>query len=165
MIFMKYPLVMFTVFFLAGFIISCNPSATSSKVLAKKGIITKVSDGDSVDFFDGTDTLKIRLQHIDAPERNQPFSTESWRFLRNLIHKKEVNLHSDYTQDRYGRIIGVLFLDAQNVNKTLVEQGYAWHFKRYSNDVAYAALELEAKQQKKGLWREENPIAPWQWRK
>jgi len=53
---------------------SCNFSNSPSEVFIKKGIITKVSDGDSVNFFDGTDTIKIRLQHIDAPERNQALS-------------------------------------------------------------------------------------------
>lgn len=144
---------------------SCNFSSAPSKVFIKKGIITKVSDGDSVDFYDGTDTLKVRLQHIDAPERNQPYSSESWQFLRNLIYKKEVELQYDNTQDRYGRTIGILYLNKQNLNKLLVEGGYAWHFKKYSSDAAYANLEKEARQQKKGLWQAENPVSPWQWRK
>jgi len=144
--------------------LSCNP-ATTPKVLTKKGIITKVSDGDSVNFFDGKDTLKIRLQHIDAPERNQPFSAESWQFLRTLIYQKEVDLQYNNIQDRYGRIIGVLFLNQQNVNQTLVKQGYAWHFKKYSNDAIYADLEKQARQQNRGLWVNENPTPPWYWRK
>jgi len=59
----------------------------------------------------------------------------------------------------------VLFLLDQNVNETLVEEGYAWHFKKYSDDVIYADLEKRAQQHKKGLWVNENPMPPWQWRK
>lgn len=124
-----------------------------------------MSDGDSIDFYDGTDTLKIRLKHIDAPERNQAYSKESWQFLRNLIYNKEVVLKYNNTKDRYGRIIGVVFINDENVNKTLVKSGYAWYFKKYSDDTKYADLEKEARQQKKGLWLDENPIPPWQWRK
>jgi len=144
---------------------SCNISGTGSKMLNKNGIITKVSDGDSVDFYDGKDTLKIRLQHIDAPERNQAFSKESWQFLRKLIHKQKVVLRYENTKDRYGRIIGIVFINDENVNKTLVEEGYAWHFKRYSDDATYSDLEKRARSQKRGLWFDKNPIPPWQWRK
>ncbi len=145
--------------------ISCNPNHSNSKTNVKKGIITKVSDGDSVDFYDGKDTLKIRLQHIDAPERRQPYSSESWQYLRNRIYKKEVTLQYENTTDRYGRIIGTLFLNKQNINKLLVEKGYAWHFKRYSSDSSYADLERLARKHNKGLWKDKNPIPPWEWRK
>jgi len=143
-------------------VLACNPPLKNTTV---KGIVTKVSDGDSVDFFDGNDTIKIRLQHIDAPERNQPFSTEGWQFLRNLVYKKEVTLKAYGEADRYKRTIGVLILeDGRNVNQLMVESGLAWHFKRYSSDKAYRQLEQEARKQKVGLWNEDQPIPPWEWR-
>ncbi|WP_231427840.1 MULTISPECIES: thermonuclease family protein [Pedobacter] len=41
----------------------------------------------------------------------------------------------------------------------------AWHFKKYSTDAYYAQLEINARKGKVGLWRDPNPIAPWEWRK
>lgn len=141
---------------------SCNPPRKTNTI---KGIVTKVSDGDSVDFFNGTDTIKVRLQHIDAPERNQAYSTESWQFLRNLIYKKEVVLEVSNETDRYKRAIAVLILnDEIDVNKLMVEKGLAWHFKKYSSDKTYHNLERQARKQKVGLWAESNPVQPWEWR-
>jgi len=142
--------------------VSCNPPG---KTVVIKGIVTKVSDGDSVDFFNGTDTIKVRLQHIDAPERNQAYSKESWQFLRGLVYKKEVILQASNETDRYKRTIGVLILnDETNVNQLMVEKGLAWHFKRYSTDKTYHQLEKQARDEKIGLWKEDNPVPPWNWR-
>lgn len=158
---MKNKVYLLFILLVLGFI-ACNPTP---KAVAIKGIVTKVSDGDSVDFFDGTDTIKIRLQHIDAPERNQFYSKESWQFLRKLVYKKEVLLKKSNETDRYKRSIGVLFLkDEINVNQLMVEKGMAWHFKRYSTDKTYHNLEQQARKQKVGLWMEEQPIPPWEWR-
>jgi endonuclease YncB( thermonuclease family) len=52
-----------------------------------------------------------------------------------------------------------------NLNKELVKNGLAWHFKKYSKDNSYAVLENEARASKVGLWADNNPIAPWTWRK
>lgn len=148
--------------FLILVFVSCNPPC---KTVVLKGIVTKVSDGDSVDFFNGTDTIKVRLQHIDAPERNQAYSKESWQFLRGLVYKKEVILQASNETDRYKRTIGVLILnDETNVNQLMVEKGLAWHFKRYSTDKTYHQLEKQARDEKVGLWKEDNPVPPWNWR-
>lgn len=41
----------------------------------------------------------------------------------------------------------------------------AWHFKKYSTDVTYARLEVQARRKKTGLWQDAHAIAPWDWRK
>ena len=53
----------------------------------------------------------------------------------------------------------------QNLGKELVRNGLAWHFKRYSKSENYADLEAAARKKKIGLWRDKDPIAPWNWRK
>ncbi|MCC6448526.1 MAG: thermonuclease family protein, partial [Chitinophagaceae bacterium] len=50
-------------------------------------------------------------------------------------------------------------------NKELVRNGLAWHFKKYSTSKVYAALEMQARKQKIGVWSMPNPIAPWEWRR
>ena len=42
--------------------------------------------------------------------------------------------------------------------------GYAWHFKKYSSDKEYDKIETEARENKRGLWQDKNPVAPWTWR-
>jgi endonuclease YncB( thermonuclease family) len=51
------------------------------------------------------------------------------------------------------------------VNKELVNNGLAWHFKKYSDNHEYAELEVIARNNLIGIWSKPNQIAPWDWRK
>lgn len=46
-----------------------------------------------------------------------------------------------------------------------MRNGLAWHFKKYSKSKEYAELEIKARKAKVGLWKDSNPIAPWNWKK
>jgi hypothetical protein len=46
----------------------------------------------------------------------------------------------------------------------MVEDGWAWHFKKYSKDQNLAKLEVIARSAKKGLWADPSPLAPWNYR-
>jgi endonuclease YncB( thermonuclease family) len=50
------------------------------------------------------------------------------------------------------------------VNAEQVRAGYAWVFRRYGEDALLLALEAEAKAARRGLWRDAQPVPPWQWR-
>jgi endonuclease YncB( thermonuclease family) len=46
----------------------------------------------------------------------------------------------------------------------MIEEGFAWHFKRYNADRRLAEAEERARRDAKGLWAEKEPIAPWNFR-
>ncbi len=152
-----------------------NPSET--KILSLKtntnkiqGKVIKIADGDTFTILieiannGGFIKERIRLNAIDAPEKKQPFSKKSKQFLSKLIYGKTVDIYYK-KKDRYGRIIGDVYIGNLNVNYEMVKQGYAWHFKKYSDDPKLAELENQARIQRKGLWQEKDPIPPWKWRK
>ena len=43
--------------------------------------------------------------------------------------------------------------------------GLAWHFRKYSKDEKLQALEDQARAEKVGLWKDNNPIPSWDWRR
>ena len=47
----------------------------------------------------------------------------------------------------------------------MVQDGLAWHYKQYSKDDKMAKAEVEARESKKGLWSDPNPVPPWEYRK
>jgi endonuclease YncB( thermonuclease family) len=71
----------------------------------------------------------------------------------------------EVTIDRYGRIVGRVYVGDIDVNRELVAQGFAWVYRRYSNDAELQELESGAKQKGLGLWADPNPIPPWEWRR
>ena len=68
-------------------------------------------------------------------------------------------------QDRYGRELGRITVDETDVNLGLVRAGMAWHFIQYSDEKLLADAEIEARNNRVGLWADADPVAPWDWRK
>jgi len=68
---------------------------------------------------------------------------------------------------KYGRIVGeVLLPDGISLNKQLVSMGLAWWYRKYApNDRTLKALETGAREAKRGLWVDKDPVPPWEWRK
>ena len=66
--------------------------------------------------------------------------------------------------DHYGRmIVDVLFSDGTNVNHELVKDGWCWWSRKYApGNTALEGLEQDAREAKKGLWADPNPIPPWE---
>lgn len=131
----------------------------------KSAKVVRISDGDTLGVLVDGKEIKIRLAHIDAPEKGQPFGAASKKALSDLCFGKTILVDSTDT-DRYGRVVAVLYDSAgKNINKEMVKQGMAWHFKRYSRDNSYSKAEAAARQKKIGLWQDSKPVPPWEWRK
>jgi micrococcal nuclease len=129
------------------------------------GKVVGITDGDTVTILvDGDKQYKIRLLDIDCPEKKQDFGTAAKQHLSDLIYNKDVQIKWQ-TVDRNQRVLGTIFCNNININHQMVQDGYAWHFIKYSNDATIHTLETVARKNKKGLWQYDNAIAPWDFRK
>lgn len=57
--------------------------------------------------------------------------------------------------------------DGQDINLEMVRRGYAWAYKQYLRRPyasAYIEAEREARGKRLGLWRDDNPTPPWEFR-
>lgn len=126
-----------------------------------------VSDGDTITVLTrNKKQYKIRLAHIDCPEKGQPFGKAAKQFTSDFCFGKILTVLYGGKKDRYGRVIGVVFSEnGENLNQQLVQAGFAWHFKKYSDEPIYAQIEERARLSRIGLWQDANPIPPWDWRK
>ena len=153
--------------------------AVQGRITAGKtfdGLVVGVTDGDTItvrfklkpaDFADSTVMAKVRLSGVDAPENNQPFGKEATNALYRMVYGKQVIILS-CGEDKYYRVLGVVYTGKsptyECVNTKLVREGFAWHYKEYSDSKVLANVEMLARDEKKGLWVEQKPIAPWDWR-
>ncbi len=134
------------------------------------GRVIKVIDGDTITILDANkEQFKIRLSGIDAPEKKQAFGNVSKQSLSELVAGKVVTI--DYNKrGRYGRIIGKVMLENNDINLKQIKRGLAWHYKKYESEQdvedrsLYAQAEYLAQQNKIGLWKDNNPIPPWDFR-
>jgi micrococcal nuclease len=137
------------------------PTEFIAKVIA-------IKDGDSIEVLYEGKTISIRLADVDCPEirRSQPFGRAAKKFTSTLCFGQMVTVLHRNKFDKYKRLIATI-INAQhkNVNKELIIAGLAWHFKQYSTNIEIAKLEITARVNKVGLWKDDYPIAPWEWRK
>jgi micrococcal nuclease len=130
------------------------------------GKVVAISDGDTITVMRGRIGEKVRLDGIDAPERKQDYGNRSRQFVASKVFGKTVEVDFKET-DKYGRMIGVVVLpDKTNLNHEIVRNGCAWWYRKYApDDETLERLELEARTEKRGLWRQPNPIPPWEFRR
>ncbi|MDY9648704.1 thermonuclease family protein [Escherichia coli] len=129
-----------------------------------KGKVISVLDGDTIEVLQDKKPVRVRLANIDAPEKRQAFGRWSTNQLKGLVAAQPVTV--TYTQrDRYGRIIGRVFTtNGTEANRYMVQSGAAWVYERYNTDKALPALQQEAQTQNRGLWADNQPVPPWEWR-
>lgn len=127
------------------------------------GILFRVVDGDTFVFIsDESDTIRIRMEGIDTPEKKQYFGFESTTHLKQYEGMRCSVAISGY--DRYRRGLGTLFIDGNDINLEMLKEGFAWHYKKYNDNETYSEAEITAKNNKAGLWGFPN-IPPWEYRK
>ena len=128
------------------------------------GVVTRVSDGDTIWVQDAKGLRhKIRMLDIDAPESTQTFGGESTARLKSLIGGKTVKV-TYYETDKYGRLLGTVWLGGEDVNLKMVAEGMAWCY-HYSRNERYAAAQSAARTRRAGLWADPNAQDPWAYRK
>ena len=129
------------------------------------GKVVKVSDGDTVTILSADKTQhKIRLNDIDAPEKKQAFGNKSKDNLSKYIAGKTVTVEYQ-KKDKYKRVLGTIYYNNTDINLQQVKDGYAWVYKKYSNNQTYYKAEKLARDKRIGLWADKNPLEPWEFRK
>jgi len=134
------------------------------------GRVVSVADGDTITVLDDTNTQhKIRLTGIDAPEKRQAFGNIAKQSLADMVAGQSVAVEW-VKADKYGRKLGKVLLAGLDCNLVQVKRGLAWHYKQYQREQSpldqqiYSAAEIEARQVKAGLWRDADPVPPWEFR-
>ena len=141
------------------------PKATAENAVPASAVehrVQRIVDGDTVYLKGGT---KVRLHGIDTPERDQPYGKQATRALDRLIGRTVYVVEKD--TDRYGRLVGVLYTpEGVNVNEAMVCGGHAWWYSKYARfDSDLRDCQASAQEEGLGLWADDDPMAPWDWRR
>jgi micrococcal nuclease len=132
-----------------------------------KGKVTVVRDGDTLTVKTIRDRLyRVRLADIDAPEKGQSFGRPARRLATDLALKKIVLVNYTF-KDKYGSLIGeVLLPNGKILNEEMLKSGLAWHYRvKHPYSSFLENLEFIAWEKKLGLWVQEAPIPPWEFRR
>lgn len=130
------------------------------------GRCVSASDGDTVHILRGRDTLDVRIQGIDCPERGQPYGRQARERTRSLLVGRKVAV-KPLSRDRYGRLVADLTsADGVDVATSLTEEGLAWWYVKYAPTATHLnRAEAAARAARRGLWADAQPEAPWEYRR
>jgi endonuclease YncB( thermonuclease family) len=145
-----------------------------------EGRVVSIADGDKIAVLDATKQQhRIRINGIDAPEKDQAFGERSKKNLSRMAFQKDARLECHKT-DRYKRKVCKVWVqpsDCPACGKTLdvgraqAIAGLAWWYRAYAKEQTaedqsrYESAEDEARLRKWGLWQEKEPVPPWEWRR
>jgi endonuclease YncB( thermonuclease family) len=130
-----------------------------------EGVVVSVHDGDTLTVLVGKQQIKVRLAEIDAPELRQPFGNRSRQSLAKLCFQEQAKV-LQVARDRYGRAVGKVKCRETDAGAAQVALGMAWVFDRYSKPSSpLYPLQDAAKDARRGLWADKEPVPPWEWRK
>jgi micrococcal nuclease len=131
---------------------------------ASEGVVQRIIDGDTIALEDGR---TIRYLMVNTPETtggsDDCFGAQAVAFNRDLVEGKTVQLRYDVEcEDRFDRTLAYVSVAGQEVNKLMLQRGYACllHIPPNGDDRVeeYEALEDEAKADNRGLWGACSPI-------
>ncbi len=148
---------------------------------AIEGHIVEVGAGDTATLeLAGGARRSLRLHGVAAPTGRQPYAADSRRALAAMVQGKTVRLEIQ-REDDYRRLIGKLLVappdctapcaPTRDAGLAQLEAGLAWWYRDERKQQTlhdqgyYEYAEFDARQQRRGLWQGEAPIAPWEWRK
>ena len=98
---------------------------------AKYVKVDRVIDGDTIVLMDGS---RVRLEGIDAPERDQPYGPTATAALEYMVGRSVYYVETD--KDRYERMLATLYhaKESYNINASLVCAGFSWWYELYAPD-------------------------------
>jgi micrococcal nuclease len=148
---------------------AAQPTTPSGPVAIAR--VIRVVDGDTLVAV-GNDSIifRVRLHGIDAPECGMPFGPEAQRYLESLVLGMTVQLVSK-RPDRYRRLVASMTVGEQDVGRTMLDAGLAWHDERMHKPRreigwrVYRDAQQQAQIRALGLWTQQSPTPPWLWRR
>ncbi|KIG16193.1 hypothetical protein DB30_04805 [Enhygromyxa salina] len=122
------------------------------------GVVDRVIDGDTILLESGD---RVRYILVDTPEitagKNECWGAEASAYNEMLVEGQTISIEYDQEcEDQYGRLLAYVSVDGMEVNRALLEGGYACILHISPNGdakfAAYQNLENTAKQAGVGMW-------------
>jgi len=121
--------------------------------------VLRVVDGDTIDAdidlgFDISLTKRVRLSGVDTPEsrttdlKEKTLGLEVKEWLKKKLDgKKNILIKTELpdSTEKYGRILGRLYVDDVCLNDRMIDEGYAWTYDGGTKQKDFALLESKRK--------------------
>lgn len=139
------------------------PEATADSI-SFTAVVIDIKDGDTLTVLRNKARFTMNVAAVDAPELDQPYGQEAKRMAAALVKNQVVTIRIFGTVHQ-GQLTGEVWLkDRRNLAYELVRAGLAWVKRGALVGADLNQIEVDAKEVQQGLWRDEEPVPPWEWR-
>lgn len=124
--------------------------------------VVEIVDGDTIKVQRDNETETIRIIGIDTPETRDPrypvqcFGEEATQRTKEILEGKTITLVTKEERGTYGRLLAYIHVDSHDFGEQLIQEGYAFHYRKYPHDrmSRYDEAEKHARDNDMGLWNE-----------
>tara|TARA_B100001750_G_scaffold244580_1_gene262265 strand:- start:85 stop:588 length:504 start_codon:yes stop_codon:yes gene_type:complete len=126
-----------------------NPPEDDSTQSRFSGTITKITDGDTLDFriLNGSN-ITIRLSLVDAPERHQAGYEEASKLAATVcpVGSDAVFVQDTWQKvDKYDRSLGLVYCNDMMLNEMLLSSGHAKIFQVFCSESEFGTQDWAIK--------------------
>ena len=120
-----------------------NPPENDSVQYRFSGIITEITDGDTLDFriLNGSN-ITIRLSLVDTPERGELGYEEASEFAATVcpVGSDAIFVQDSWQKvDKYDRSLGLVYCNDMMLNEMLLSSGHSEIFEIYCNESEFGS--------------------------
>jgi endonuclease YncB( thermonuclease family) len=148
-------------------VLICFSAVAAAATLQAK--VTSVPSGNTLVVSNTSRSVRIRLKAILPPEAGQPFSEAARDHLKALVFDQTVLVDYTHLTDHY--LEARVFLNGIDIGSQMLRDGVAWYDHETDYELTegdrdlYTQCEQAARAEKRGLWHDESPVAPWEYRR
>jgi len=143
----------------------CGPGSAASL----QGKVAEIIDAGTIVVVSANHPVKVKLVAIAVPEKEQSYSSIARQHLSDLILDKYVVVR--YSELRESFLVGQVLCGNMDVGAQMIRDGVAWYDKLDEKRLSeveqqiYAESQEAAHTERRGLWQDESPIPPWDFRR
>ena len=142
-------------------LVAACPALSWADFLAR---VVTVHEGDRLTIRHDGRNETIYIKDIDCPELKQAYGKQAKHAIAAYVGSRDVMVRA-LTRGRNGLgTAEILLQDGRNVGHELLKEGLAWARPEKGQDQSLEDMEQLAKAERKGLWSDSNPVAPWKWK-
>lgn len=167
------------------FLFSFSPSVSAQPpaISTLEGLVVGVTEGDRITVNSFGTEIIVQLYGVAAPQTakvdkfsgwykaGQPYAEDAFRALSiKVLHqqvKLEIRRTIVFNKDHKQLALAVVYLDGRNINREMISEGRAWAFRKFTDKAdlcEYLAAERHARARRHGLWQQESPQPPWEFK-
>ncbi|MFP4502961.1 MAG: thermonuclease family protein [Candidatus Hydrogenedentota bacterium] len=130
-----------------------------------EGTVVGAPAGDILAVDREGESVRVRVFGVDCPDTGQSFAEEATAFTKKHTVGKKVGIEVVATDSTGMRVAKITLPEGADLGEALLEKGLAWWDRRNAEEArSLKLLNAEALIEEKGLFAQDAPLAPWDFR-